>query len=35
MSFKGIWCKIEKHAGETFQTKDGTEFTMKSREISS
>lgn len=27
MSFKEVWCKIEKHAGETFRTKDGEEFT--------
>lgn len=29
MSFQDIWCKIEKHAGETFHTKDGKEFTYE------
>lgn len=29
MSFQDIWCKIEKHAGEVFHTKDGTEFTYE------
>jgi len=29
MPFQDIWCKIEKHAGEAFYTKDGTEFTYE------
>jgi len=29
MSFEEVWSKIEKHAGETFHTKDGVEFTYK------
>ena len=27
MTFEEVWFKIEKHAGETFRTKDGKEFT--------